>query len=168
MGHSMGGGTTYIGLLKDQNIKAGIAFDGWFFGLLDKEAVTDTKKPFLHIGQEQFLDDKIPGDINDSVDGKRNFSVYQQMLKNNKESFGVYIKNSLHYSFTDLKLIYKQGAPLSIPLNSLGAVDKKTVEKVMDTMVLDFFDYSLKGKPFDISAYSKYGGKVVYQQHPQG
>ena len=168
MGHSMGGGTTYTGLLKDQNIKAGIAFDGWFFGLLDKEAVTDTKKPFLHIGQEQFLDDKIPGDINDSVDGKRKFSVYEQMLKNNKESFGVYIKNSLHYSFTDLKLIYRQGAPLSIPLNSLGAVDKKTVEKVMDTMVLDFFDYSLKGKPFDISAYNKYGGKVVYQQHPQG
>ena len=77
----MGGGTTYIGLLKDQNIKAGIAFDGWFFGLLDKEAVTDTKKPFLHIGQEQFLDDKIPGDINDSVDGKRNFSVYQHADK---------------------------------------------------------------------------------------
>jgi hypothetical protein len=38
----------------------------------------------------------------------------------------------------------------------------------MDTMVLDFFNYSLKGKPLDISAYSKYGGKVIYQQHPQG
>jgi hypothetical protein len=89
------------------------------------------------------------------------------MLKNNKESFGVYIKNSLHYSFTDLKLIYKQGAPLSIPLNNLGAIDKQIVEKVMDTMVLDFFNYSLKGEQFDITTYNTYDEKVVYQQHPQ-
>jgi dienelactone hydrolase len=166
MGHSMGGGTTYVGLLKDENIKAGIAFDGWFFGLLDKEADTDTKKPFLHIGQEQFLDDKIPGDINDSIDGKRNFDIYQAMLKNNKESYGVYIKNSLHYSFTDLKLIYRQGAPLSLPLNNLGGVDKKVIDKVVDTMVLDFFNYTLKNKKFDITTYNKYGGNVIYQQHP--
>jgi len=166
MGHSMGGGTTYVGLLKDQNIKAGIAFDGWFFGLLDKEAVTNTRKPFLHIGQEQFLNDNIPGDINDSEEGKRNFVIYQKMLKNNKESYGVYIKESLHYTFTDLKLIYRQGAPLSLPLKNLGPVDKKIVDNVMDTMVLDFFNYSLKNKQFDFSAYDTYGGKVIYKQHP--
>jgi hypothetical protein len=165
MGHSMGGGTTYVGLLKDQNIKAGIAFDGWFFGLLDKDAVTDTKKPFLHIGQEQFLNDKIPGDINDSTDGKRNFIIYQQMLNSNKESYGVYIKNSLHYSFTDLKLIYRQGAPFSIPLKNLGTVDKKIVGNVMDTMVLDFFNYTLNGELFDITSYNTYGGKVIYKPH---
>ena len=34
---------------KNNEIKAGVAFDGWFFGLLDKDAKTNTKKPFLHL-----------------------------------------------------------------------------------------------------------------------
>jgi hypothetical protein len=37
----------------------------------------------------------------------------------------------------------------------------------MDTMVLDFFNYSLKGEQFDITTYNTYDEKVVYQQHPQ-
>jgi len=166
MGHSMGGGTTYIGLLKDKNIKAGVALDGWFFGLLDSEALKDTKKPFLHIGQEQFLNDKIFGDINDSIDGKRNFDIYQKILQNNNETFGVYIKNSLHYSFTDLKLIYRQGAPFSFPLNSLGVVDKKLIDKVMDKTILEFFNYSLKNKQFNFSGLNTYNGEVIYKQYP--
>ena len=166
MGHSMGGGTTYTAMLKDKNIKAGVAFDGWFYGLLDKEALTDTKKPFLHIGQEQFLDDKIDGDINDSKDGKRNFYIYNNILKNNNESYGVYIKNSLHYSYTDLKLIYRKNAPLSIPLKSLGEVDKRIIDSVMDKTVLDFFDYSLKNKKLNINSYNTYEGQVIYNKYP--
>jgi hypothetical protein len=87
------------------------------------------------------------------------------MLNSNKESYGVYIKNSLHYSFTDLKLIYRQGAPFSIPLKNLGTVDKKIVGNVMDTMVLDFFNYTLNGELFDITSYNTYGGKVIYKPH---
>ena len=166
MGHSMGGGTTYTAMLKDKNIKAGVAFDGWFYGLLDEEALTDTKKPFLHIGQEQFLDDKIDGDINDSKEGKRNFYIYNNILKNNNESYGVYIKNSLHYSYTDLKLIYRKNAPLSIPLKSLGEVDKRIIDSVMDKTVLDFFDYSLKNKELNINNYNTYEGQVIYNKYP--
>ena len=73
MGHSMGGGTTYIAMLKNNEVKAGVALDGWFFGLLNEDAKTNTTKPFLHIGQEQFLDKDIEGDINFTKDGKRNF-----------------------------------------------------------------------------------------------
>ena len=120
MGHSMGGGTTYIAMLKNNEIKAGVAFDGWFFGLLDKDAKTNTKKPFLHLGQEQFLDRNIKGDINYSKDGKRNFDIYNTILETNEESYGVYIKNSLHYSYTDMKLIYNQGAPFSLVLGQPG------------------------------------------------
>ena len=166
MGHSMGGGTAYTAMLKDKNIKAGVALDGWFFGLLDKEASKDTKKPFLHIGQEQFLDDAIEGDINDSKDGKKNFTIYNTMLKNNKESYGVYIKNSLHYSYTDLKLIYRASSPLSIPLNSLGKVDKQIVDVVMDKTVLDFFNYALKNQDININDYNTYNGQVIYNKHP--
>lgn len=166
MGHSMGGGTTYTAMLKNKNIKAGIAFDGWFYGLLDEEAFTDTNKPFLHIGQEQFLDDTINGDINGSKDGKRNFYIYNTILKNNKESYGVYIKNSLHYSYTDLKLIYRENAPFSIPLKKLGEVDKKIVDLVMDRTVLDFFDYSLKNKDLNINNYDTYDDQVIYNKYP--
>ena len=166
MGHSMGGGTTYTAMLKNKSIKAGIAFDGWFYGLLDEEAFTDTNKPFLHIGQEQFLDDTINGDINGSKDGKRNFYIYNTILKNNKESYGVYIKNSLHYSYTDLKLVYRENAPFSIPLKKLGEVDKKIVDSVMDRTVLDFFDYSLKNKDLNINNYDTYDDQVIYNKYP--
>ena len=142
MGHSMGGGTTYIAMLKNNEIKAGVALDGWFFGLLNEDAQTNTKKPFLHIGQEQFLDKDIEGDINFSKDGKRNFDIYNTILATNKESYGVYIKNSLHYSYTDMKLIYNQKAPFALPLDSLGEVDKQIVDQVMDKTVLDFFKFS--------------------------
>ena len=70
-GHSMGGGTIYTAMLKNKKIKAGVALDGWFFGLLDGESTQDTNKPFLHIAQEQFVDEAVFGDINDSVDGKK-------------------------------------------------------------------------------------------------
>jgi len=46
MGHSMGGGTTYIAMLKNNEVKAGVALDGWFFGLLNEDAKTNTTKPF--------------------------------------------------------------------------------------------------------------------------
>ena len=166
MGHSMGGGTTYIAMLKNNEIKAGVALDGWFFGLLNEDAQTNTKKPFLHIGQEQFLDKDIEGDINFSKDGKRNFDIYNTILATNKESYGVYIKNSLHYSYTDMKLIYNQNAPFALPLDSLGEVDKKIVDQVMDKTVLDFFNYSLKGQPFDIKNNDTYNNQVIYNTHP--
>ena len=166
MGHSMGGGTTYIAMLKNNEVKAGVALDGWFFGLLDEEAKTNTTKPFLHIGQEQFLDNNIDGDINDSKDGKRNFDIYNTILEANEESYGAYIKNSLHYSYTDMKLIYNQGAPLSLPLDSLGEVDKKIVEEVVDNTVLEFFNYTLKDQPFDLKRLNTHNNQVVYNKYP--
>ena len=86
--------------------------------------------------------------------------------RNNNESYGVYIKNSLHYSYTDLKLIYRKNAPLSIPLNSLGKVDKRIIDSVMDKTVLDFFDYSLKNKELNINNYNTYEGQVIYNKYP--
>jgi hypothetical protein len=164
-GHSMGGGTIYTAMLKNKKIKAGVALDGWFFGLLDGESTQDTNKPFLHIAQEQFVDEAVFGDINDSVDGKKNYNIHKSMLSSNKESYGVYIKNSLHYSFTDLKLIYKQEAPMAIPLRNLGTVDRKLMDKVMDKIILDFFNYTLKGEEFNIYDYNSYNNQVIYIRH---
>ena len=165
MGHSMGGGTTYVAMLKNSEIKAGVALDGWFFGLLDEDAKTNTKKPFLHLGQEQFLDIDVEGDINFSKDGKRNFEIYNTILATNEESYGVYIKNSLHYSFTDMKLIYNQGAPFSLPLDSLGEVDKKIVDDVLDKTILGFFDYVFKNTPFEFEGDHTSNHQVIYRNY---
>ena len=165
MGHSMGGGTTYVAMLKNSEVKAGVALDGWFFGLLDEDAKTNTKKPFLHLGQEQFLDIDIEGDINFSKDGKRNFEIYNTILETNEESYGVYIKNSLHYSFTDMKLIYNQGAPLSLPLDSLGEVDKKIIDNVLDKTILEFFDYVFKNTPFEFEGNHTSNHQVIYRNY---
>ena len=64
------------------------------------------------------------------------------------------------------KLIYNQDAPLALPLDSLGEVDKKIVDQVMDKTVLDFFNYSLKGQPFDIKNNNTYNNQVIYNTHP--
>ena len=165
MGHSMGGGTTYIAMLKNHQIKAGVALDGWFFGLLEEDAKTNTKKPFLHLGQEQFLDTNIEGDINFSKDGKRNFEIYNKILETNEESYGVYIKNSLHYSYTDMKLIYNQGAPLALPLDSLGEVDKNIVDDVLDKTILDFFNYVFQNTTFEPEKYNTFNNQVIYQKY---
>ena len=165
MGHSMGGGTTYIAMLKNNQIKAGVALDGWFFGLLEEDAKTNTKKPFLHLGQEQFLDSNIEGDINFSKDGKRNFEIYNTILETNEESYGVYIKNSLHYSYTDMKLIYKQDVPFALPLDSLGEVDKNIVDDVVDKTILDFFDYVFQNTTFKPEKYNTFNNQVIYQKY---
>ena len=165
MGHSMGGGTTYIAMLKNNQIKAGVALDGWFFGLLEEDAKTNTKKPFLHLGQEQFLDSGIEGDINFSKDGKRNFEIYNTILETNEESYGVYIKNSLHYSYTDMKLIYNQDAPLALPLDSLGEVDRNIVDDVVDKTILDFFNYVFQNTTFKPEKYNTFNDQVIYQKY---
>ena len=88
------------------------------------------------------------------------------MLKNNKESYGVYIKNSLHYSYTDLKLIYDPDRPLALPLKSLGEVDKDLVDKVMDKTILNFFNYTLKKDQFDFENLNTYNDQVIYKTYP--
>ena len=65
-----------------------------------------------------------------------------------------------------IKLIYNQGAPFSLPLDSLGEVDKKIVDKVMDKTVLDFFNYALKDQPFEVKELDTFNDQVIYNKHP--
>lgn len=162
MGHSMGGGTTYLSLIKNKDIKAGVAFDGWFFGLLEKDFLIKNPKPFLHIGQEQFIDQNIYGDINNSLEGKENFKIYNKIMNNNENKHAAYIKNSLHYTYTDIKLIYNTDAPFALPLDSVGKVDKKIVNYVMDKSVLSFFNYALKNQELNLKELKDFNNQVVY------
>ena len=49
MGHSMGAGTSYHGLINDKRIKSAVGLDGWFFPLDKKTFSTKTNKPFLEL-----------------------------------------------------------------------------------------------------------------------
>ena len=104
-------------------------------------------------------------DINFSKDGKRNFEIYNTILETNEESYGVYIKNSLHYSYTDMKLIYNQDAPLALPLDSLGEVDRNIVDDVVDKTILDFFNYVFQNTTFKLEKYNTFNNQVIYQKY---
>ena len=156
MGHSMGAGTSYHALINNKRIKSVVALDGWFFPLDQKTFSTKTNKPFLHLGQEEFLDLSVGGDINDSEVGKINFDIHNTILKNNSSSFVVYVKNSLHQDFTDFKQTYIQDRPFTFPISGLGDVSKNKIKNIMNKSIVEFFDYTLKEKTFDIAVLDKY------------
>ena len=158
----MGGGTSYYALLNDGRIKAALALDGWFFALNEEDAKINTKKPFMHIGQEEFFNTSVVGDMNKSEDGKENLKIYNLILENNKPSYATYIKNSLHYTFTDLKQVYVAESPLAIPLSFLGKVDKSIVKNTINESMINFFDYSLKNQEFQKNIYNKYNNEVIF------
>ena len=54
---------------------------------------------------------------------------------------------------------------MAIPLRNLGTVDRKLMDKVMDKIILDFFNYSLKGEEFNINDYNSYNNQVIYIRH---
>ena len=134
MGHSMGAGTSYHALINNKRIKSVVALDGWFFPLDQKTFSTKTNKPFLHLGQEEFLDLSVGGDINDSEVGKINFDIHNTILKNNSSSFVVYVKNSLHQDFTDFKQTYIQDRPFTFPISGLGDVSKNKIKNIMNSI----------------------------------
>ena len=162
MGHSMGGGSSYYALLNDNRIKAALALDGWFFALNEEDATINIKKPFMHIGQEEFFDTSVMGDMNKSEDGKENLKIYNLILENNKPSYAVYIKNSLHYTFTDLKQVYVAGSPLAIPLPYLGKVDKAVVKNTINESMIEFFGSTLKNQKFQKNIYNKDNKEVIF------
>ena len=161
MGHSMGAGTSYHALINDSRIQSAVALDGWFFPLDQKTFSTQTKKPFLHLGQEEFLSLEIEGDINNSESGRINFDIHNTILQNNTNSFMVYVKESLHYDFTDFKQIYIQDRPFTFPISGLGEIPKNTIKEIMNKSILEFFNYSLKNSTFDTAVLDQHNKDII-------
>ena len=88
--------------------------------------------------------------------------VFNFILQNNKPSYAVYIKNSLHYTFTDLKQVYVQDKPLSFPVSSLGEVDKAVVRNTINLSMMNFFDATFKDKEFEKILYKNYENEVIF------
>jgi hypothetical protein len=102
------------------------------------------------------------GDMHNTEDGLENFRLYTFILEHNKPSYAVYIKNSLHYTFTDLKQVYMQDKALSFPLTSLGTVDKAVVRNTINLSMMNFFDATLKDKEFEKILYKNYENEVIF------
>ena len=161
MGHAMGAGTSYHGLINDKRIKSAVAFDGWFFPLDQKTFSTKTNKPFMHIGQEEYLNIDVDGDINNSESGKINFDINNTILENNSSSFVVYVEKSLHVDFTDYKQTYIQGRPFTIPISDFGDISKNKIKNIMNRSILEFFNYSLKDKKFDTTVLDQHHKDII-------
>ena len=54
---------------------------------------------------------------------------------------------------------------MAIPLRNLGTVNRKLMDEVMDKVILDFFNYSLKDKEFNIYNNNSYNNQVTYIRH---
>jgi hypothetical protein len=160
MGHSMGAGTSYHGLINDKRIKSAVAFDGWFFPLDQKTFSTKTNKPFMHLGQEEYLNIDVDGDINNSESGKINFDIHNTILENNSSSFVVYVEKSLHVDFTDYKQTYIQGRPFTIPISDFGEISKNKIKNIMNRSILEFFNYTFKGEEFDPTVLDQYSSSI--------
>ena len=100
--------------------------------------------------------------MNKSEDGQENLKIYNLILENNKPSYAVYIKNSLHYTFTDLKQVYVSESPLAIPLSFLGKADKTVVKNTINESMISFFDSTLKNQEFQKNIYNKYNKEVIF------
>ena len=161
MGHSMGAGTSYHALINDARIQSAVALDGWFFPLDQKTFSAQTKKPFLHLAQEEFLSLEIEGDINNSESGRINFDIHNTILNNNSNSFMVYVKESLHYDFTDFKQIYIQDRPFTFPISGLGEIPKNRIKEIMNKSILEFFNYSLKNNTFDTAVLDQHHKDII-------
>ena len=123
----------------------------------------NTNLAYLHNEYtEEFFDTSVMGDMNKSEDGKENLKIYNLILENNKPSYAVYIKNSLHYTFTDLKQVYVAGSPLAIPLPYLGKVDKAVVKNTINESMIEFFGSTLKNQKFQKNIYNKDNKEVIF------
>jgi hypothetical protein len=73
----------------------------------------------------------------------------------------VYVKESLHYDFTDFKQIYIQDRPFTFPISGLGEIPKNRIKEIMNKSILEFFNYSLKNNTFDTAVLDQHHKDII-------
>ena len=120
-GMSMGGMAASEICISDSRVKAGINIDG---GLIASQIDKKIQTPFMFLNSKRYLG-------------------YGKLFTShiNGEGYSLSVKNSDHYNFTDYS-IYK------IPSVSflLGTIDGNKTIKIMNDLVVAFFDKYLKEK----------------------
>ncbi|MFC2118157.1 alpha/beta hydrolase family protein [Bacteroidota bacterium] len=119
-GMSMGGLASIIVSHSDKRIKACLSMDGGLTGFILKNEI---KIPAMFLNSERYL-------------GYGNIFTQRSTL----DSYSLTVKKSDHYSFTDYSI---HPVPSVEPF--LGSIDGLKIEKIMNVMILNFFDKYLKG-----------------------
>ncbi len=128
LGHSTGGGGDVTVALADNRIKALIGLDPWVepIHIEDLSAGMDIPTLFLSSGQWSF------GTNND----------YLNILINNSSApiYHYEIEGTTHYDFT---MVYMY-SPLTRLINYTGSVDGRYLNRMLETVISEFFDQQLK------------------------
>ena len=111
----------------------------------DTLVVKNINKPIFHLGQNNKGEIKYWNDLN--------YEKLKKIMDNNSNlSITIDIPGSYHYDYTDFTYF----SYLSKQLNFSGSVPTKTMAKIMNTTLLDFFNYTLKNKAqIDLEYYKK-------------
>lgn len=146
MGHSLGGATAAKIARDVEEVDAVIVIDGTMMGEIigfenGKALITEEPfpKPLLNIYNESHYEEMI------TTDDYPNKIAHQHAL----DAYQVVVHGSGHMSFTDLAII---SPILSNVLETSDGVDvdPKTCITTTNTIILEFFDYYLKGKGEEI------------------
>ena len=134
-GHSFGGLTAFYAGYHDNRIKSCFALDGWFEPLPDTLVLKDINKPIMHLGQNNKGSIQFWKDVN--------FEKMESFMNNNSNfSVMIDVPGSHHYDYSDFTYF----SYLSKMLKFSGDIPTKQMANIMNTMLLDFFDYTLKNK----------------------
>ena len=145
-GHSFGGCTSVMAGYNDDRIDAVLGLDTYFLPL-SKDAISrDLNKPFTHLGQP-------------SWGRSNNYKVMKILGENNSEiSTHFAVEGSRHYDYTD----FSQFTRLTKKFGS-GKISPKKIRNIMNTIMLDFFNSSLKtGENFKPNTYEKMYDDVTH------
>ncbi len=123
MGMSMGGATAGEICKIDERFDAGINMDGLQYGTRGKDS--------LHLPFLMFYSDDGLG-LNDAM-----------YLSSTNDYYECHIPGTRHTDFTDLGTVW----PILGVYGQLGELPSNKVTRIVNTVVLDFWDRYLKGKP---------------------
>ena len=145
-GHSFGGCTSVMAGYNDDRIDAVLGLDTYFLPLSKDAIARDLNKPFTHLGQP-------------SWGRSNNYKVMEILGKNNsKISSHFAVEGSRHYDYTD----FSQFTRLTKKFGS-GKISPKKIRSIMNTIMLDFFNSSLKtGENFKPNTYEKMYDDVTH------
>jgi len=145
-GHSFGGCTSVMAGYNDDRIDAVLGLDTYFLPLPKNVIARDLNKPFAHLGQP-------------SWGRSNNYKVMEILGENNSEiSTHFAVEGSRHYDYTD----FSQFTRLTKKFGS-GKISPKKIRSIMNTIMLDFFNSSLKtGENFKPDTYEKMYDDVTH------
>jgi predicted dienelactone hydrolase len=140
-GMSYGGGAAGEFCKIDSRCKAGVNLDGTQFGRHWNQAVS---APFLLL-------------YNEEHQGGNDFAY----LPPTREFWDYGIKGATHFDFTDFSYVW----PLFKTLGYTGPIDGMRMVDIVNSVVLNFFDHSLRRKPVAGELFTDIP-EIVVRQHP--